>query len=94
MRKCGRGFRGRKGLDRKLERTEGTNMQDKTYKLIELVGVSTTSIEEAVQNAVSRANQTLKNLDWFEVVEARGLIQDGKVNQFQVKLKVGFRLLG
>jgi hypothetical protein len=69
-------------------------MQDKTYKLIELVGVSTTSIEEAVQNAVSRANQTLKNLDWFEVVEARGLIQDGKVNQFQVKLKVGFRLLG
>jgi len=68
-------------------------MQDKTYKLIELVGVSATSIEEAVQNAISRANQTLKNLDWFEVVEARGLIQDGKVNQFQVKLKVGFRLL-
>ncbi len=69
-------------------------MEDKTYKLIELVGVSATSIEEAVQNAISRANQTLKNLDWFEVVEARGLIQDGKVNQFQVKLKVGFRLLG
>lgn len=69
-------------------------MQDKTYKLIELVGVSATSIEEAVQNAISRANQTLKNLDWFEVVEARGLIQDGKVSQFQVKLKVGFRLLG
>jgi len=68
-------------------------MEDKTYKLIELVGVSATSIEEAVQNAISRANQTLKNLDWFEVVEARGLIQDGKVNQFQVKLKVGFRLL-
>jgi flavin-binding protein dodecin len=72
---------------------EGLNMQDKTYKLIELVGVSATSIEEAVQNAISRANQTLKNLDWFEVVEARGLIQDGKVSQFQVKLKVGFRLL-
>lgn len=69
-------------------------MEDKTYKLIELVGVSATSIEEAVQNAISRANQTLKNLDWFEVVEARGLIQDGKVSQFQVKLKVGFRLLG
>ena len=68
-------------------------MQDKTYKLIELVGVSATSIEDAIQNAVSRANQTLKNLDWFEVVEARGLIQEGKVNQFQVKLKVGFRLL-
>lgn len=69
-------------------------MSEKTYKLIELVGVSETSIEEAVQNAISRANQTLKNLDWFEVVEARGLISDGKVNQFQVKLKVGFRLAG
>jgi len=69
-------------------------MQDKTYKLIELFGVSATTIEDAVQNAISRANQTLKNLDWFEVVEARGLIQEGKVSQFQVKLKVGFRLLG
>jgi flavin-binding protein dodecin len=67
-------------------------MPDKTYKLIELVGVSATSIEEAIQNAIARANQTLKNLDWFEVVEARGLIQEGKVNQFQVKLKVGFRI--
>ncbi len=67
-------------------------MSDKTYKLIELVGVSEHSIEEAIQNAVARANQTLKNLDWFEVVEARGMIQDGKVNQFQVKIKVGFRL--
>jgi flavin-binding protein dodecin len=69
-------------------------MQDKTYKLIELVGVSTTSMEDAIQTAITRANQTLKNLDWFEVVETRGLIQDGKVSQFQVKLKVGFRLLG
>ena len=67
-------------------------MQEKTYKLIELVGVSSTSIEDAVQNAIARANQTLKNLDWFEVVETRGLIQEGKINQFQVKLKVGFRL--
>ena len=68
-------------------------MQEKTYKLIELVGVSSTSIEEAVQNAIARANQTLKNLDWFEITETRGLIQDGKINQFQVKLKVGFRLI-
>jgi flavin-binding protein dodecin len=67
-------------------------MSDKTYKLIELVGVSENSIEEAIQNAIARANQTLKNLDWFEVVEARGMIQDGTVNQFQVKIKVGFRL--
>ena len=69
-------------------------MQEKTYKLIELVGVSATSIEDAVQNAIARANQTLKNLDWFEIVETRGLIQEGKINQFQVKLKVGFLLAG
>jgi dodecin len=68
-------------------------MQEKTYKLIELVGVSSNSIEEAVQNAIARANQTLKNLDWFEIVESRGLIQEGKISQFQVKIKVGFRLL-
>ncbi len=67
-------------------------MSDKTYKLIELVGVSESSIEEAIQNAIARANQTLKNLDWFEVIEVRGMIQDGKVNEFQVKIKVGFRL--
>ena len=68
-------------------------MQEKTYKLIELVGVSSESIEDAIQSAVSRANQTLKNLDWFEVTETRGLIQEGKISQFQVKLKVGFRLM-
>ena len=68
-------------------------MQEKTYKLIELVGVSSESIEDAIQSAVSRANQTLKNLDWFVVTETRGLIQEGKINQFQVKLKVGFRLM-
>jgi flavin-binding protein dodecin len=68
-------------------------MQDKTYKLIELVGASETSMEDAIQNAIAHANQTLKNLDWFEVIETRGLIQEGKVSQYQVKLKVGFRLI-
>lgn len=68
-------------------------MADTTYKLIELVGVSATSPEEAIRNAVVRASQTLENLNWFEVVETRGLIEEGKVKQFQVKLKVGFRLL-
>jgi dodecin len=67
-------------------------MQEKTYKLIEIVGVSATSMEDAIQGAIGRANQTLKNLDWFEVIESRGLIENGKVSQFQVKLKVGFRL--
>jgi dodecin len=73
---------------------EGT-MQDtaKTYKLIELVGVSERSTEDAIQNALAQASQTLKGLSWFEVKEMRGLIEDGKVNQFQVTLKIGFRIL-
>ncbi len=68
-------------------------MPEKAYKLIELVGVSENSMEEAIHNALERASQTLKGLDWFEVVEVRGLIQGGKVSQFQVKLKVGFRIM-
>jgi len=68
-------------------------MQEKIYKLIELVGASETSMEDAIQNAIAHANQTLKNLDWFEVIETRGLIQEGKVSQYHVKLKVGFRLI-
>lgn len=65
----------------------------KTYKLIELVGTSERSTEDAIQNALAQASQTLKGLAWFEVKEMRGLIEDGKVNQFQVTLKVGFRIL-
>ena len=68
-------------------------MQEKSYKVIELVGAAATSMEDAIQNAITRADHTLKNLDWFAVIEARGLIQEGKVSQYQVKLKVGFRLL-
>lgn len=69
-------------------------MPDKTYKLIELVGVSEESVQQAIRNAVARASQSLKGIDWFEVTEIRGLVQQGKVSQFQVKLKVGFRILG
>ncbi len=68
-------------------------MPDRTYKLVELVGVSETSVDEAVRKAIERAARSLKGLDWFEVTEVRGLIRDGKVNQFQVKLKVGFRII-
>lgn len=64
----------------------------KVYKLVEIVGTSSDSIESAVSTAVERAAQTLHNLDWFEVDEIRGRIADGKVAQYQVKLKVGFRL--
>ena len=69
-------------------------MPDKTYKLIELVGVSDKSVQQAIRNAVTKASRSLKGLDWFEVTEVRGLVKKGQVSEFQVKLKVGFRLLG
>ncbi len=68
-------------------------MPDKTYKLIELVGVSEVSISDAIKHAITRASQTLQGLDWFEVAETRGTIVDGRVAQFQVKVKVGFRVM-
>ena len=67
-------------------------MSDHVYKKIELTGTSTSSIEEAVNNALSRAEKTVRNMRWFEVVETRGDIQDGKVRHWQVTLKVGFTL--
>ena len=68
-------------------------MTDKAYKLIELVGVSDKSTEDAIRGAIARAAESLKAIDWFEVTETRGLVQGGQVAQFQVKLKVGFRLM-
>ena len=68
-------------------------MPDKTYKIIELVGVSEESIQQAIRNAIARASESLKGLDWFEMTEVRGLVKDGQVDQFQVKVKVGFRIL-
>ena len=67
-------------------------MGDRVYKKIELVGTSTSSIEDAVQNAITTAAQTIKHMDWFEVSEMRGHITDGRVAQYQVVLKVGLRL--
>lgn len=67
-------------------------MSDHVYKKVELVGSSKSSIEDAIQNAVSRAAQTMKNLDWFEVVETRGHIENGMVAHYQVVVKVGFRI--
>jgi dodecin len=62
------------------------------YKVVELVGSSPTSVEDAVNSAVARASQTLRNLRWFEVLQTRGQIEDGKVQHFQVTLRVGFTL--
>ena len=67
-------------------------MSDHVYKVIELAGSSNKSTDDAIQNAITRASQTLKHLDWFEVVETRGHIADGKIAHYQVVLKVGFRL--
>lgn len=67
-------------------------MTDNVYKVIELAGSSSKSTDEAIENAISRASKTLNNLDWFEVMETRGHIENGKVAHYQVKLKVGFRL--
>lgn len=63
-----------------------------TYKKVEIVGSSTTTIEDAIQNALAEASKSIKNLEWFEVTETRGHIVDGKVGHYQVTLKVGFRI--
>ena len=67
-------------------------MEDHVYRVIELAGSSTKSIEDAIQQAVARASKTLDGLRWFEVVETRGHIEDGKVSHWQIVLKVGFTL--
>ncbi|MGX9981706.1 dodecin [Methylobacterium fujisawaense] len=67
-------------------------MSEHVYKVTELVGSSTVSIEDAIQVAVSRASVTLRNLRWFEVLETRGHIEKGKVQHYQVSLKVGFTM--
>jgi dodecin len=64
----------------------------KTYKLVEIVGTSGQSFSDAVSSGVARASKTLRGIDWFEVTEMRGRVDKGKVAEYQVKLKVGFRL--
>jgi flavin-binding protein dodecin len=67
-------------------------MSNHVYKVVELVGSSPASIEDAIKTAIERASKTLRNIRWFEVIETRGHVEDGKVHHFQVKLKVGFTL--
>ena len=67
-------------------------MHDHVYKVIELVGTSDTSIEDAIQTAITRASNSMRNLRWFEVTQTRGHIAGGKVQHYQVMLKVGFTL--
>ena len=67
-------------------------MNEHIYKLVELTGSSKTSIEDAVQNAITKASQTLRNIHWFQVVETRGYVENAKVDYWQVTIKLGFRL--
>jgi flavin-binding protein dodecin len=67
-------------------------MSAHTYKIIDLVGSSEKGIDDAIQNAIAKASLTVKNMDWFEVVETRGHIVNGKVAHFQVTIRVGFRI--
>ncbi|KQP01595.1 dodecin [Leifsonia sp. Leaf264] len=67
-------------------------MSNHTYRVTEIVGTSPESTDTAIRNGIARASQTLRNIDWFEVVSTRGEVADGGVAHFQVTLKVGFRL--
>lgn len=67
-------------------------MKEHTYKNIEITGSSETGTDEAIRNAISKASKTIKNMDWFEVVEVRGRIDNGAVHYWQVTIKIGFRL--
>ncbi|MET9610461.1 dodecin [Streptomyces sp. NPDC006512] len=67
-------------------------MSNHTYRVTEIVGTSGEGIDQAIRNGIARAGQTLRNLDWFEVTQVRGHIENGEVAHYQVGLKVGFRL--
>lgn len=69
-------------------------MTDNVYKHIELTGTSATGVEDAIQKAVTKASETVRNLRWFQVNEIRGAVEKGKVSQWQVTVKIGFTLEG
>ncbi|MCM5678437.1 dodecin family protein [Schlegelella sp. S2-27] len=67
-------------------------MTNHIYKLLELTGSSTVGTDDAVQRAIAKASETIRNIHWFEVIETRGHVADGKVAHWQVTLKIGFTL--
>jgi len=67
-------------------------MADPVYKKIELVGTSTESFSAAASNAIAKASESLRNMSWFEVIENRGSIKDGVISQYQVTVRIGFRV--
>lgn len=67
-------------------------MTDRTYRVTEIVGTSPESVQQAIRNGIHRAGETVRHLDWFEVSQIRGTVEDGEIGHFQVQMKVGFRL--
>ena len=67
-------------------------MTDRTYRLTEIVGSSPDSVDAAIRNGIERAARTVRHIDWFEVTQVRGVVEEGQLSHFQVGLKVGFRL--
>ena len=67
-------------------------MSDATYRIIEITGTSTEGVQQAIDSGVARANATLRNLDWIEVLNIRGHLEEGRVAHYQVTMKVGFRM--
>lgn len=67
-------------------------MTNHTYRVTDIVGTSPEGADQAIRNGIARASQTLRNLDWFEVVEVRGQLENGQIAHWQVTMKVGFRL--
>jgi flavin-binding protein dodecin len=79
-------------LSGSLAMPAGTGTSDHVYKMLDLVGSSEKSIEDAIQSAISRASKTVRGMRWFEITQMRGHIQDGSVGHYQVELRVGFTL--
>ena len=71
---------------------EEERVSDHVYKTVEVTGSSTTDVTGAIDRAITKASETLRNIDWFEVISTRGHVEDGKVAHYQVTLKIGFRL--
>ena len=69
-------------------------MSDHVYGMSEIVGSSTTSVDDAIRTAVRKAAQTVRNIEWFQTEEIRGHVEDGDVAHFQVRIKIGFRIEG
>lgn len=67
-------------------------MANHVYKIVDIAGSSPDSTDAAIKNAISKVGETVDNLDWFEVTETRGVIEDGKISHYQVVLKIGFRV--